>query len=187
MNTKKILSTVLGGLFGLGLSADALSFANDDDTQNPSVAIGESCSMSTSTAAAVTQDNLESGVTDNTAIFGTVTTSCNSADGFKYQIKADGPTCVFKHATLDNSVTYSINTTTPAVTNSASGVVAGLGDGCPDDTAGYVNIWSVAAGSVHQANTLSLQTTITAAGVGELPEGTYSESLVIRLSDTAAA
>ena len=190
MNTqtdkRTVLSAVLTGLLGLGLGAEAFAFTNDDDLQTPSVVIGEVCTMTTTTAAAVTQSNLESGATNDTAIFGTVTGDCNSAEGFKYQVVADGATCVFKHATLANSVTYAFNTTTPAVSStSAPGAVVALGDGCPE-TGTYVSFWSVSAGSTHVSDTLALQTDITAAGVGELPDGTYSETITIRLADTAA-
>ena len=76
------------------------SWAVDEGTQNSEGNAPEDCSMSITTAAAVTQDNLESGVSDDTAIFGTVTGTCNSEDGFRYQIKADGDICEFKHGTI---------------------------------------------------------------------------------------
>lgn len=184
MNNKKVLVSLIM-VSSLTCSGHLFAFANNDDTQNPTGSVSESCSMSTTTAAAVTQANLENGVTNDTAIFGTVTTSCNSADGFKFQIKENNDACVFKHATLANSVAYTINTTTPAV-SSGSGAVAALVDGCPNDTTGYVNVWSVPAGDVHYNDTLNLQTNITGAGAGQLPDGNYDETLIIRLADVAA-
>ena len=163
-------------------SSIALAFTNDDEAQAPSVTVPESCTISTTAAAAVTKANLESGVTNDATIFGTVTGTCNSASGFKYQIKADGNVCEFKHATLANSSTYTINATTPATSN-GSGAVTALLDTCPDNTTGYVTIWTVTAGSTHVSNTVQVSTTIGAAGVSTLPDGVYSENVTVRLSD----
>jgi hypothetical protein len=181
MNIRK-----LSMLLGTGLivaSGNVLAFTDDDEVQTPTAAVTESCTISTTTAAAVTQANLENGVSDDAAIFGTVTSSCNSASGFKYQILGNNATtCTFKHASLSNNVTYTVNSSTPAVSN-GSGTVAHLSDTCPDTTAGYVDVWTVSAGSTHVSNTLSLQTTLAASGAGTLPDGNYSTTLTIRLAD----
>ena len=184
MNIKNI--PIIIGSFAAGflLTSNAFAFADIDESQDPSVLVPELCSLTTSTAAAVTQTELENGTANDTAIFGAVTSTCNSASGFNIQIKADGDSCVFKHETLSNSTPYAISLSAPMVsTTSAPGSVQALSDSCPDNSTGYVNVWSVSAGSVHNGDIMSLNTTITAAGAGELPDGAYSENLTIRLTD----
>jgi hypothetical protein len=166
----------------MSISPTAYAFSSLDETQNPNVLVPEVCTLTTTTPAAITQTKLETGVIDDATLFGIVTGTCNSASGFKYQIKADGDTCEFKHASLDNAVAYTINLTTPA-SGPTVGAVTAISDACPDDSTGFVTVWTVTAGNVHIAETLSLQTSVTGSGEDTLPDGTYDETMVVRLAD----
>lgn len=180
--SKNILFISLAVIWGLGLSGNIFSFNNDDESQSPSVAIGESCSM-TADVTDITQANLEDGGLVPFA-FGVVFVDCNSADGFKYQIKVDGDACEFKHNTLSNAVTYTVEGALIAEGSAGSEVI--LPDNCPDNSSGFVTIFNVPAGNTHiSPDGIGVLISITGAGSGGLPDGTYSESLTYRLSDTA--
>jgi hypothetical protein len=62
MNIKNI--PIIIGSFAAGflLTSNAFAFADIDESQDPSVLVPELCSLTTSTAAAVTQTELENGI-----------------------------------------------------------------------------------------------------------------------------
>ncbi len=187
MSIHKLTSLTL--CFGLiGFATQASAFTDQDAAITATEAIAESCSLSAGTEG-LTQTILETGGGDQTAVFGTFTTSCNSASGFTYAIKNDDDTCAFVNGS--STVPWSFTTGTGTVATflgTPSGTIQNsanlsVSDQCPDNTGGYISIHSVSAGVVYNAVSVDLKPDVSGVGAGNLLEGTYADSVTLRLSD----
>ncbi|GGF93920.1 MULTISPECIES: hypothetical protein [Cysteiniphilum] len=187
MNIRKITSLIC--CFALtGFTAQSFAFSNQDAAITATETIAESCSLSAGTEG-LTQTILETGGSDQTTVFGTFTTSCNSASGFTYAIKNDDDTCAFVNGSSTVYWSFSTGTGTVATfSGTPSGTISNssnlaVSDQCPDDTGGFISIHSVSAGTVYNAVSVDLKPDVSGAGAANLLEGTYSDAVTLRLAD----